>query len=236
MPKASICTLARLCKTTITPTDGYSEIPGSSSIFFWQKCATWHKLTASLSFTLLLRGINIIIKSSPSMSIYLTVDLRLDKLWLMMICVHISHLWILSWFNVIMPWAYPNISWCCNCYLFKWTVKNYFIVDGIAPWNWFWVKEKSDRLPKNHCLLDLSKKHNFLTLQCTIFYRKTSKFGPNWVLLFFWQNSPKYIGSVTETHLSILQKWQKSTLKPLSIPIYHQPVRNKWEVETENIL
>ncbi len=62
-----------------------------------------------------------------------------------------------------------------------------------------------------------------------------------------FQNAPNfanwaYIGSGTETHPSIYQKWQKSTLKPLSIPVYHpswyhQPVRappgtnqHQWQV------
>ena len=57
---------------------------------------------------------------------------------------------------------------------------------------------------------------------------KNTHFGTNWVL--FWPNFPEYIhpilqiGSGTETHPSIYQR-RKSTLKPLSIPVYHQPVR-----------
>ncbi len=45
-----------------------------------------------------------------------------------------------------------------------------------------------------------------------------------------FQNAPILqigcIGSVTETHPSIYQKWaKKNILKPLRIPVYHQPVR-----------
>ena len=39
-----------------------------------------------------------------------------------------------------------------------------------------------------------------------------------------FQHTPNF-GSGTETHPSIYQTWRKITLKPLSIPVYHRPVR-----------